>query len=56
MLFIQRLTMNKEEKLDELVDCMAFLVNAILYSGFSAEEFSEAFRNKNIKNFERLVK
>ena len=47
---------NKEEKLDELDDCMAFLVNAILYSGFSAEEFSEAFRSKNIKNFERLVK
>lgn len=45
---------NRENKLDELVDCMAFLINAILYSGFTADEFGKAFEKKNIKNFERI--
>ena len=44
----------KEEKLDELVDCMAFLLNAILYSGFNTIEFVEAFKKKNHKNFQRI--
>lgn len=44
---------SREAKLDELVDCMAFLLNAILYSGYSAEEFEKAFMDKNRKNFER---
>lgn len=46
----------KEEKLEELVDCMAFLVNMILFSGFSSDEFVEAFMKKNQKNFERFRK
>lgn len=43
----------REAKLDELVDCMAFMVNMILYSGFSSLEFSKAFSEKNAKNFKR---
>ena len=45
---------NRENKLDELVDCMAFLINAIIYSGFTADEFGKAFEKKNMKNFERI--
>ena len=44
---------NREAKLDELVDCMAFLLNAILFSGYSAEEFEKEFKKKNEKNFIR---
>lgn len=45
---------SREEKLDELVDCMAFLVNMILFSGYTSDEFCEAFSKKNNKNFDRL--
>ena len=45
---------NRDSKLDELVDCMAFLINAILYSGYSAEEFTQKFVSKNAKNFIRF--
>ena len=41
-------------KLDELVDCMAFLLNMILFSGYTSEEFANAFIAKNKKNFERV--
>ena len=44
---------NREAKLDELVDCMAFLLNAILFSGYSAEELEKACKSKNEKNFIR---
>ena len=47
---------DRNEKLFELVDCMAFLVNAIQYSGFTAEEFYEAFANKNQINMDRIEK
>lgn len=47
---------NREEKLDELSDCMAFLINMILFSGFTCEEFCEAFYKKNKRNFERIAK
>lgn len=45
---------DKEAKLDELVDCMAFLLNMILFSGYTSEEFTNAFIKKNKKNFERV--
>lgn len=45
---------SREEKLEELVDCMAFLINAILYSGYTSDEFYKAFVEKNKKNFERI--
>lgn len=44
---------NKEEKLEEFADCMAFLVNAIMYSGFNADEFYEAFSKKWLINMKR---
>ena len=47
---------DRKEKLFELVDCMAFLINAIQYSGFTAEEFYEAFANKNQINMDRSEK
>lgn len=47
---------DKKEKLFELVDCMAFLVNAIQYSGFTAKEFYEAFAEKNQINLHRTEK
>lgn len=47
---------DRKEKLFELVDCMAFLINAIQYSGFTAEEFYEAFANKNQINLDRSEK
>ena len=47
---------DRKEKLFELVDCMAFLINAIQYSGFTVEEFYEAFANKNQINLNRSEK
>lgn len=47
---------DREGKLDELVDCMAFMVNMVLFSGFTAEEFNRAFATKNNRNFERFYK
>lgn len=47
---------DREAKLDELVDCMAFLLNAILYSGYTPEEFEKEFKRKNAKNFIRYFK
>lgn len=47
---------DREGKLDELVDCMAFMVNMVLFSGFTTEEFNEAFVTKNSRNFERFYK
>nr|DAJ99866.1 MAG TPA: NTP-PPase-like protein [Caudoviricetes sp.] len=46
---------NNADKLDELVDAMHFLINAVLYSGFSYEEFVEAFKEKNIRNIKRQI-
>ena len=43
----------KDEKLEELVDCMAFLINAVLYSGFDSETFYNAFAKKNVINMNR---
>lgn len=45
---------NRDEKKEELVDCMAFIINAVLYSGIDCEEFFEAFEEKVRKNFERM--
>ena len=53
---IRKGTYNREAKLDELVDCMAFLLNAILYSGYTPEEFEKEFKKKNAKNFVRYFK
>lgn len=47
---------DREGKLDELVDCMAFMLNMILFSGFTVEEFTKAFVTKNNRNFERFYK
>lgn len=47
---------DRDEKLFELVDCMAFLVNAIQYSGFTVEEFYKAFAEKNQINLHRTEK
>ena len=47
---------DRNNKLDELVDCMAFLINAILFSGFSEKEFSIAFKQKFLYNLRRLGK
>lgn len=44
-----------DKKLDELCDCMAFLINAILYSGFSSKQFIVAFLTKNYKNIKRYI-
>ena len=41
------------EKLDELVDAMHFLLNAVLYSGFSYTQFVKAFFEKGKVNIER---
>lgn len=46
---------DKEGKLDELTDCMAFLINLVLFSGFTSEEFYNAFVKKNNYNFKRLI-
>lgn len=46
--------LKEDEKLTELCDCMAFLVNMILFSGFDAQTFCKAFIKKNERNFERL--
>ena len=45
---------DRDEKKEELVDCMAFMINAILYSGIDCEEFFKAFKEKVAKNFERM--
>lgn len=47
---------DREGKLDELVDCMAFMLNMILFSGFTVKEFTKAFVIKNSRNFERFYK
>lgn len=44
---------DKDEKLEELADCMAFLINAVLYSGFDSETFYNAFAKKNVVNMNR---
>lgn len=44
---------NKEAKLEELIDCFAFLINACIFSGFSAVDVRNAFWKKVKKNFER---
>lgn len=45
-----------EQKIEELCDCMAFLINMILFSGITPQYFCEAFIMKNKKNFDRLKK
>lgn len=47
---------NRVNKLEELTDCMAFLVNAIIYSGFDPYEFYTAFVEKHKVNMARLEK
>lgn len=44
---------DKEGKLEELVDAMHFLINAVLYSGFSYTEFVKAFFEKGKVNVSR---
>lgn len=46
--------LNREAKLEELVDAQCFLINSILYSGYTFEEFVEAYKNKNKINNERF--
>lgn len=45
---------NRQEKLEELSDYFAFLINACIYSGFSVEEIYGKFIVKNSVNNERL--
>ena len=45
---------DREQKLDELVDCMAFMINMILFSGINEEEFAEAFKEKFTRNVARF--
>ena len=42
------------EKREELVDCMAFLLNAILFSGIYPEDFYNDFVSKWNKNMQRV--
>lgn len=44
---------NHSDKLEELVDAMHFLLNAVLYSGFSYSEFVKAFFDKGKVNVAR---
>lgn len=44
---------DRDEKLEEFVDCFAFLINACLYSGYNAEEIYYAFVKKFEVNVER---
>lgn len=37
---------DKKAKLEELCDCMIVLINVILFSGFSFDEFMEALKKK----------
>lgn len=46
---------DRDEKLYELVDAMHFLINAVLYAGFSYEDFVDAFMSKNKVNVERQI-
>lgn len=46
---------DKNAKLEELVDCMAFLVNTCLYSGFDYKEVYTAFVDKFKKNMNRSI-
>lgn len=46
---------DQEAKLDELIDAMHFLLNSVLYSGFSYVQFVEAFFKKGKVNLERQV-
>lgn len=45
---------DRNNKLDELVDCMAFMINMILFSGINEEEFAEAFKEKFTRNVARF--
>lgn len=46
---------NKEKKLEELIDCFAFLINACLYSGFNVDDIYREFMIKNEVNRNRLM-
>ena len=46
--------LDKQAKLEELVDAQLFLVNSILFSGFTYEEFIEAYNKKMKINLERF--
>lgn len=48
--------LNRDEKLMELVDCMAFVINAVLYSGFEYDAFERAFKEKSEYNLHRIKK
>lgn len=45
---------DKKAKLEELCDCMIVLINVILFSGFSFDEFMEALKKKQEVVGERL--
>lgn len=45
---------NRDEKLEELADCLIYLINACLYSDVSSFEIMNAIGNKITKNVERL--
>ncbi len=47
---------DRDEKLEELVDCFAFLINACLYSGFTSRDIYLAFVKKFNTNVERTMK
>lgn len=38
--------LNKDAKLEELVDAQLFLINAVLYSGFDVNDFYNAYQKK----------
>lgn len=46
---------NGAAKLEELVDAMHFLLNAVLYSGYDYEDFVKAFFEKGKINVERQM-
>lgn len=50
----REIKLDKKSKLEELVDAQLFLINSILFSGFTYEEFMEAYNNKMNINLERF--
>ena len=44
---------NREEKLEEIADCLIYLLNVCIYSDISAEELQLAAYKKLVKNAER---
>lgn len=52
----RKLRLNKEAKLEELVDAQLFLINAIMFSGFNYDEFVSKCYAKHEVNLERMLK